>query len=104
LRIREALNAILQPAFAQHSMSKITTALEVCGVPVGPVNTLDRVFDSDQVADRDMKITLKNPQTNATIPMIGNPLKFSETPISYRRSPPTFGEHTVDFLEEAVWK
>jgi crotonobetainyl-CoA:carnitine CoA-transferase CaiB-like acyl-CoA transferase len=101
---REALNAILQPAFAQYSMSEITAALEACGVPVGPVNTLDKVFDSDQVADRDMKITMKNPQTNATIPMIGNPLKFSETPISYRRSPPTFGEHTVDFLERAVWK
>ena len=29
-----------------------------------------------------------------SVPMIGNPLKFSRTPVSYRHPPPRFGEHT----------
>lgn len=101
---REALNTILEPAFSQLSMVDITSGLEACGVPVGPVNTLDKVFDSDQAEDREMKISMENSAIKATVPMIGNPLKFSETPVSYRRSPPTFGEHTAEFFGKSPWR
>jgi len=29
---------------------------------------------------------------------IGNPVKFSETPVSYRLPPPLLGEHTKEIL------
>jgi crotonobetainyl-CoA:carnitine CoA-transferase CaiB-like acyl-CoA transferase len=32
--------------------------------------------------------------------MIANPVRFSETPASYRRRPPALGEHTEDVLRE----
>jgi formyl-CoA transferase len=62
------------------------------------VNTLDRVFESDQVAAREMKIALRSEAANADVPMIGNPIRFSRTPVSYRRAPPVFGEHTAEVL------
>jgi crotonobetainyl-CoA:carnitine CoA-transferase CaiB-like acyl-CoA transferase len=30
---------------------------------------------------------------------IGNPIKFSETPVSYRLPPPLLGEHTAEILQ-----
>ena len=32
--------------------------------------------------------------------MIGNPIKMSGTPVSYRRPPPTLGEHTDEVLHD----
>jgi crotonobetainyl-CoA:carnitine CoA-transferase CaiB-like acyl-CoA transferase len=32
--------------------------------------------------------------------MIGNPIKLSQTPVSYRRPPPTLGEHTQQVLRD----
>jgi crotonobetainyl-CoA:carnitine CoA-transferase CaiB-like acyl-CoA transferase len=31
---------------------------------------------------------------------IGNPIKFSETPVSYRLPPPLLGEHTCEVLRD----
>jgi crotonobetainyl-CoA:carnitine CoA-transferase CaiB-like acyl-CoA transferase len=32
------------------------------------------------------------------VPIVGNPIKFSATPIEYRRPPPLLGEHTREVL------
>ncbi len=34
------------------------------------------------------------------VPQVGNPIKFSETEISYDKAPPTLGQHTDEILEE----
>ena len=68
-------------------------------MPVGPVNTLDRVFQSEQVAAREMKITMAQPVAEGgSVSLIGNPLKLSKTPVSYRLTPPTFGRDSEDIL------
>jgi crotonobetainyl-CoA:carnitine CoA-transferase CaiB-like acyl-CoA transferase len=36
------------------------------------------------------------------VPLIGSPLKLSATPVSYRRSPPTLGEHTDEVLTDLL--
>jgi crotonobetainyl-CoA:carnitine CoA-transferase CaiB-like acyl-CoA transferase len=50
-----------------------------------------------------MKISIMSKQINADVPMIGNPLKLSKTPVSYRNAPPTFGQHTDDVLGDDEW-
>lgn len=95
---REALNARLLPMLGRLGTDEVVAGLEAKGVPVGPVNTLDKVFESDQVAAREMKIALRSEAANADVPMIGNPIHFSRTPVSYRRAPPIFGEHTAEVL------
>ena len=39
---------------------------------------------------------------SGTVDLIGCPLKMSETPVEYRRAPPTLGEHTEDVLREVL--
>ena len=76
-------------------------ALESVGVPCGPINTLDQVFADPQVAARGMRLDLPHPLAG-TVPQVGNPLKFSATPVGYDQPPPLLGEHTAAVLRERL--
>jgi crotonobetainyl-CoA:carnitine CoA-transferase CaiB-like acyl-CoA transferase len=73
------------------------------GVPSSPVHTIDQVFEDPQVKHRGMKITLPYPGAKGgTVDLIGNPIKFSETPVDYRRAPPTVGKDTDEVFAELL--
>jgi len=74
-------------------------AMETAGVPCGPINTLDKVFADPQVQARGMRIEMEHPLAGA-VPLVANPIRMSESPVQYLRSPPTLGEHTSDVLED----
>jgi len=76
--------------------------LEKLGVPCGPVNNIDQVFADPQVLARGMKIEMEHSGSGVRLPMIGSPIKMSETPPRYRRAPPTCGEHTDEVLQELL--
>lgn len=76
-------------------------ALSEANVPVCPINDLAQVFADPQVLAREMKISMQHPAAgDASVELIGNPIRMSETPVSYRRPPPTRGEHTDEVLRE----
>lgn len=98
---REALIDLIAGELRQWEKAKLVEGLEAAGVPGGPINRLDEVFASDQVASRGMRVTIPYPDAETgTVELIGNPIKFSRTPVTYRRPPPTCGQHTQDVLEE----
>ena len=98
---RDALLGILIPLLQAHSTTEVIAGLEERKVPVGPVQTLDQVFGSDQVAARDMIATIPSGDAAAgTVRVIGNPLKLSKTPVTYRRAPPRFGADTDHVLSK----
>ena len=95
---RDALLPHIRKALAARSSEDVVTALEGVKVPVGPVQTLDQVFGSEQVAAREMQIDM--PREGADpLRLIGNPLKFSKTPVTYRLNPPHFGADTETVLD-----
>lgn len=96
LENRGALNDILIPAVRRYSTDEVITAMEAAKVPVGPVKTLDQVFETDQVAARDMVVTMQSGDT--PLRLLGNPLKFSRTPVTYRKSPPICGADSDEIL------
>ncbi len=101
LENREQLISILIPILKQYSVDTLISGMENCKVPAGPVNNLDSVFQSDQVVARAMKVSMPYPDTpTGQVDLIGNPLKFSLTPVSYDRAPPRCGEHTEEILDE----
>lgn len=95
LENREALLAMISDEMCKHSSAAITQGLEALKVPIGPVHTLDQVFNSEQVAAREMAVDVPSDNAqNGHVRLIGNPLKFSRTPVRYDRAPPRFGQDT----------
>jgi glutaryl-CoA transferase len=77
--------------------------LERVGVPCGPINNLAEVFADPQVRARGMTVELPHPAAGGRpARLIANPIKFSETPVSYDRAPPTLGQHTDEILQELL--
>lgn len=77
--------------------------LDGAGIPCGPVNDLAAVFADDQVRHRGMRVTMADPASpTGTQDVVGNPVKFSKTPVDYRRPPPGLGEHTDEVLAELL--
>ncbi|WP_171122025.1 MULTISPECIES: CaiB/BaiF CoA-transferase family protein [unclassified Ruegeria] len=96
LENRDALNAILRPAVRSVDTETVISELENRKVPVGPVQTMDQVFDTEQVAARQMQIAMQ--AGPAEVKLIGNPLNFSRTRVTYRAAPPVFGADTQEVL------
>lgn len=75
--------------------------MEQLGIPGGPINTVAEAFASPQTKAREMLITMPYQHAaSGSVDLIGNPIKFSKTPISYNRPPPVCGEHTSEVLAE----
>jgi len=92
---RDALLAEIVPLLQARSTAVVIDGLEGRKVPVGPVQTLDQVFGSAQVRARDMIATVPTDDAKSgSVDLIGNPLKLSKTPVTYRKAPPTFGADT----------
>jgi formyl-CoA transferase len=100
---RDELVALLEPIFALRRVDDWLAELETADVPCGPINALDQVFAEPQVEAREMLVTMEHP-TIGELPLVGSPLKFSQTPVEYRRPPPRLGEHTEDILREVLGK
>ncbi|SEN51286.1 formyl-CoA transferase [Roseovarius tolerans] len=97
---RDTLVPMISEALAERTMQDVIHGLEARKVPVGPVNTIEQALESDQAQARGMTITLPAPQTaTGEVRLIGNPLKFSRTPVSYRSAPPATGADTDAVLK-----
>ena len=98
---RAALISALAPLIRARTIDDLIAACGSAAVPAGPVNTLDRALGSDQAVAREMVIEMPSPaDPSQTLRLLGNPLKFSRTPVTYRHAPPIFGQDTDEFLGE----
>ena len=98
---RDELVSRIAARLATRSTDEWLELLRAASVPAGPVNTLDRVFDDPQTKHREMKISMPHP-SGGSVELLGNPLRLSETPVTYRRAPPTRAEHTDEVLTEQL--
>jgi crotonobetainyl-CoA:carnitine CoA-transferase CaiB-like acyl-CoA transferase len=88
-------------ATLRHTTAHWAAALESVGVPAGPINSVAAVFDDPQVQARGMRIDLPHPVAGS-VPLVGNPLRLSQTPVTYRSAPPPLGAQTRAVLEERL--
>ena len=100
---RNVLAELINDLTKKFSTSYWLEELEKLQVPCGPVNTIREVFDDPQIQHRGMEISMPhNLSGNGKVSLIGSPVKMSETPVSYRNTPPTLGQHTNVILEELL--
>lgn len=100
---RDELVPELRRITARKSRDAWLRGLEAVNVPCGPVNDIHQVFEDPQVRHRGMQIRMPHPLAGSGyVDLIGNPIRFTETPVTYRRPPPVLGEHTDEVLEEVL--
>jgi crotonobetainyl-CoA:carnitine CoA-transferase CaiB-like acyl-CoA transferase len=73
--------------------------LETAGVPCGPINRIDAVFEDPQVRERGMRIDLPHVLAEK-VALVANPIRLGASPVSYRSAPPTLGQHTDEVLAQ----
>jgi crotonobetainyl-CoA:carnitine CoA-transferase CaiB-like acyl-CoA transferase len=96
---RDALSADLQAVFAQKPARQWLDALEAAGVPSGPINSFEDVFDDPQIQARGLEIKVRHPY-DPDLSLVGSPIRFSHTPIEGYAPPPLLGEHTDAVLDD----
>ena len=98
---RVELIALLEPHLLTRSSETWLADLEKASIPCGPINTVDKVFENPQIQHREMQVDIPHP-LSGTVPQVGSPMKFSETPITYNNAPPTLGQHTESVLADIL--
>ena len=85
---REEVDAMIGEQTAKWSRDELLTACAQNGVPAGPINSLNQVFDDPQVVARNLKIELEG------VPGVRSPISFSNAELAMDRSSPTHGQHS----------
>jgi crotonobetainyl-CoA:carnitine CoA-transferase CaiB-like acyl-CoA transferase len=99
LKNRDYLNSLIEELTVTKSSNEWVEKLEKVGVPCGPINSIDKVFEDPQVKH------LGIAQSVDTIPfgeteLVGQPFNLSRTPSSLKKRPPEKGEQNSDVLSE----
>src|ERR1041384_1357208 len=94
---RAELTRLLAAVFRKRTKAEWLELLEAAGVPNGPINDVAQVFQEPQVKARGVRIELKH-RAGGELPLVASPMRFSATPLEYRRAPPLLGEHTDEVL------
>ena len=99
LKNRDSLNSLIEEFTVTKSSNEWVEKLEKVGVPCGPINSIDKVFEDPQVKH------LGIAQSVETIPfgvteLVGQPFNLSRTPSSLKQRPPEKGEQNSDVLSE----
>ncbi len=98
---RDVLISALSVITRSRTTKEWISLFERLGVPCGPINNLEQVFDDPQVVARNMQISMQHPKYG-DMPLVANPIRLSETPVRYRNAPPALGEHTVEVLNRLL--
>lgn len=94
---RAELAALIEPAMRTRTVRQWNDALAAANVPCGPIYTMEQVFQDPQVRHRGLLGEVAHPQLGR-LPVIGNPIHFSQTPVQIGVPPPMLGEHTAAVL------
>ena len=98
---RAELFALLSEVFRTKPRIEWEEILYRAGVPCGPINDYRQALAHPQAAHHGTKIELEHPY-GVRVPGVANPMRFSETPVEYRRAPPLLGQHTREVLGELL--
>ncbi|SCD59457.1 Crotonobetainyl-CoA:carnitine CoA-transferase CaiB [Streptomyces sp. DvalAA-14] len=91
---REELRPLLVERLATRGAVEWFEALSAVGVPCGPINTIDGGFAMAERFGLDPVVEVG--EGDRAVPTTRNPIRFSATPVGYRRPPPRLDEHGAE--------
>ena len=84
----------------EHTIDELVDALLGAGVPVAPINTIDRVVKDPHIAGaREMFVDVEHPIAGK-MKITGSHIKLSETKPSVKTPAPILGQHNKEFYQE----
>ncbi|GGX59901.1 hypothetical protein GCM10007385_31420 [Tateyamaria omphalii] len=96
---RVSLTASLTPILAKMTKDDLLTKMHAVKVPGGPIHDVSEALNSDQAEARGTVVQVdRRDVEDGHVRLLANPLKFSATPVTYRRPPPRFGQDTKAVL------
>jgi crotonobetainyl-CoA:carnitine CoA-transferase CaiB-like acyl-CoA transferase len=102
VRNRAALIEMLSGMIRTFRKLDLLSKLEAELIPVGPINEMHEVFADPHVEARGLVVEQNLSTSRPATKMIGNPIRFSRTPIKYRRAPPRLGAHTAEIIRDEL--
>jgi glutaryl-CoA transferase len=101
LQHRDELVAKLAALTKKMKRDDLLAQLEQQGVPAGPINNLEQVFNDPQVIHRGMKLELPSAAAKGgTIPGVRTPIVIDGWRAASENPSPLLGEHTAEILRE----
>ena len=98
---RSTLIPLVKELFRGRPSRRWLAELEAAGVPCGPINDYQEVFEDLQVRHRGLKVEIPHP-TGVPCPTVASPMRFSGTPVEYELAPPLLGQHTREVLGDLL--
>ncbi|MGH7965696.1 MAG: CaiB/BaiF CoA transferase family protein [Candidatus Binatia bacterium] len=89
----ERLKLVVERFSTSKTKAELLQGALARAVLIAPVSTIDEVVGSEQLAARQYWQNVEHPELQTTIRYPGPFVKYSETPLAYRRRPPLVGEH-----------
>ncbi len=99
LENRNVLIPIIEEIISQRDGDYWLKRLEEAGIPSGPINTVDKAINDEQVVYRKFIQEIDHP-TGGRIKLMRNPIHFGDFELDIYRHPPLLGEHTEEILLE----
>jgi crotonobetainyl-CoA:carnitine CoA-transferase CaiB-like acyl-CoA transferase len=94
---RTALIPLVAKYIGKHTTDWWVDKLKALGVPCGRINTIEQVFNHEQIKHRNL--VKEVPDCNGKlIKTIGSPINLSETPLKYHSASPNLSQHAVEIL------
>lgn len=93
----------LQRTLQERASAEWLDRLEANGVPCGPINNYQQVFDDPHVRHRELRVDIPRPDGGA-MPAIASPFRLSGTPVEYRMAAPALGQDTEQVLRDLLGK
>ena len=98
IKHRSELIPILQKAFHQKPACEWLDGFASAGIPAAKINGISEALNDIQVKARGLVVQLEHPMLGI-VKSIANPIRLSDTPVSYRFAPPFLGEHSNEILQ-----
>jgi crotonobetainyl-CoA:carnitine CoA-transferase CaiB-like acyl-CoA transferase len=96
----DALTPLLEEAFASRPRDEWLAILAEHDIPAAPTQTVRQFMADPAVLHHNMIVRYEHPEVGP-LTLMGQPLRFSETPAPDAGPPPVLGQHTAEVLREA---
>ncbi len=96
---RDAMNAAIEAITHAATSAAWISRLNAAGVPCGPINRIDEVFNDPQVKHLGIATPIDHPALGQ-VALVGQPVSLSRTPWALRRPTPEPGQHSDEVLRE----